>query len=71
MHEFQSIIVVIFVFVVICFILGALTRNKEKNEKDRNDTMETFLRGLGYFLLIFGAITICGIFGYLIFSILG
>ena len=67
MREFG--IFTLLAFVGICFIAGVCTRNTERNEKDKDHTFMTFMRGLGFCLLGFGALSIAGTIIYLIYSI--
>lgn len=55
-------------FVGICFIVGVCTRNTESYEKDKDDAFMTFMRGLGFCLLGFGALSVVGTIIYLIYS---
>lgn len=53
----------------ICFIVGVCTRGTEKNEKDKDQSFMTFMRGVGFCILGFGLISVVGAIIYGIYSI--
>lgn len=55
-------------FVGICFIVGVCTSSTETGG-DRHTAFNTFMRGLGFCLLAFGALSVAGTIIYLIYSI--
>ena len=69
MREFGIMIFTLFAFVGICFIVGVCTRHTENDEEDRDNAFMTFMRGLGFCLLAFGALSVVGTIIYLIYSI--
>ncbi len=69
MRDFGIMIFTLFAFVGICFIVGICTRGTEKNEKDKDHAVMTFMRGLGFCLLAFGALSVVATVIYLIYSI--
>ena len=52
MRDFGIMIFTLFAFVGICFIVGICTRGTEKNEKDKDHAVMTFMRGLGFVYLL-------------------
>ena len=69
MKEFGIMIITLLAVVGICFLVGVCTRNTENNEKDRDDAFMTLMRGLGFCLLAFGALSVAGVIIYIIYSI--
>lgn len=69
MKEFGIILLTLLAFVGICFIVGVCTRNTESNEKDKDHAFMTFMRGLGFCLLGFAALSVAGTIIYIIYSI--
>ena len=69
MREFGQMIFTLLAFVGICFIVGVCTRHTENDEEDRDHAFMTFMRGLGFCLLAFGALSVVGTIIYLIYSI--
>ncbi len=68
MKDFGIFFFTVFALIGICLVLGLLTRNTEKNEKDRDDMMHTLGRGLGFFIVIVTGISIIGGIIYLLFG---
>ena len=68
MKDFGLMVFTLLAFVGICFIVGICTRGTETNEKDRDHAFMTFMRGLGFCLLAFGALSVVGTIVYLIYS---
>ena len=68
MREFGQMIFTLLAFVGICFIVGVCTRHTENDEKDRDHAFMTFMRGLGFCLLAFGALSVVGTIIYSIFT---
>lgn len=66
MKEFGIFLFALLAGIGICFVLGILTRGTEKNDERRDDTMMTFMRGLGFFIAIFTGLSIVGGIIYLI-----
>ena len=69
MKDFGLMVFTLLAFVGICFTVGICTRGTETNEKDRDHAFMTFMRGLGFCLLAFGALSVVGTIVYLIYSI--
>lgn len=69
MSEFGIMIFTLLAFVGICFIVGVCTRSTETNEKDKDHAFMTFMRGLGFCLLAFGALSVVATIIYLLYSI--
>lgn len=69
MREFGQMIFTLLALIGICFIVGIFTRNTEKDDKDRDHAVMTFMRGLGFVLLVSGILSVAGTIIYLIYSI--
>lgn len=66
MKEFGIFLFALLAGIGICFVLGILTRGTDKNEEHRDEAMTTFMRGLGFFMLISFGLSIVGGIIYLI-----
>lgn len=69
MEDFGLMCFTILAGIGLCFIIGVCTQGTEKDERDSNSIVRTFMRGLGFCILGISALSFAGGIIYLICSI--